>query len=213
MRWLVACEYSGRVRDALVAQGHDAYSCDFHPSERPSPRHIQGDVRPLLAEKWDGLIAHPDCTFHTLASVRWFTTIPARPAPGIFYGDARWDQWELAVEFFSLLQAQHHIPRIVIENPLMHGCSLAAVGRYSQIVHPWQFGHKELKSTCLWIKGLPLLTATDNVGPPPRDPVERRTWAVVHRMPPGPDRWKERSRTYQGIADAMAAQWGSCAHS
>lgn len=209
MNVLVACEYSGRVREAFRAQGHNAWSVDLLPSEDNSPFHITGDMWDFLRKrpKWDLIIAHPECTFHTLAGVRWFTTIPAKPAPGIFYGEARWEQWRKAVAFFKRIQALD-VPKLVIENPLMHGYSLNEVGKYSQIIQPWQFGHKEMKATALWVRGLPLLKPSRVVGPPPKDPIERRKWAKVHLASPGPLRWKERSRTYTGIARAFAAQWG-----
>jgi hypothetical protein len=204
---LVACEYSGRVRDAFRARGHEALSCDLHPTEVEGPHH-QGDVRELLNEAWDLVIAHPDCTFHTNASVRWFTTIPNKPKPGVFYGDARWSKWEEAVSFFQLFQNLTHVPKVAIENPIPHCYSRDALGDYTQVIQPWQFGHKEMKATCLWLKGLQPLQPTNIVGPPPRNVVERRKWAKCHQAPPGPNRWKERSRTYEGIAQAMAEQWG-----
>lgn len=211
MRVIVACEYSGRVREAFRRRGHDAISIDLLPAEDDSPHHIQDDMWKVLTSKrvrqTDLLIAHPECTFHTNASVRWFTTIPKHPKPGVFYGDARWGPWEEAVAFFQRIQALP-VPKLCIENPIMHKYSREAVGRCSQIIQPWMFGHKEMKATCLWLRGLPLLAPTRVVGPPPRDPIARRSWAKVHLASPGPDRWKQRSRTYPGIASGMAIQWG-----
>jgi hypothetical protein len=181
-------------------------SCDLLPAETPG-QHYEGDVLDILDYGWDLLIAHPVCTYHTNAAVRWFTTIPAKPKPGVVYGEDRWAEWDKAVEFFLKIR-DANVPKIAIENPIMHGYSREVVGDPTQIIQPWQFGHKEMKATCLWLKGLPNLKPTNIVGPPPADPIERRTWAKVHRASPGPNRWKERSRTYRGIAEAMADQWG-----
>lgn len=187
MRVLVACEYSGRVRDAFRAFGHDAWSCDLLPTERPG-QHYQGDIRFLLDAnrpwyyKWDLMIAHPPCTHLAVSGSRWFK-------------DKVKEQAE-ALAFVQMLM-DAPISRIAIENPI--SVISSRIRKPDQIIQPWQFGHGETKATCLWLKGLPKLTPT-NV-------VEGRE-ARVHRMPPGPDRWKERSRTYSGVAEAMAAQWG-----
>lgn len=183
MRVLVACEYSGRVRDAFLALGHDALSCDLLPTETPGP-HYQGDVRELLCQSWDLLIAHPPCTDLAVSGARHF---PAKRADG---------RQQRALDFVRQLMAAS-VPRIAIENPV--SVISSAIRKPDQVVQPWQFGHGEVKATCLWLKGLPPLRATEVV--PGRE-------ARVHRMPPSPDRWKERSRTYPGIARAMAAQWG-----
>lgn len=183
MRVLVACEYSGRVRDAFRAIGHDAVSCDLLPTEIDGP-HYQGDVRDLLYGSWDVLIAHPPCTHLAVSGARHFA---AKREDG---------RQQEALEFVRLLM-NAPIPRIAIENPI--SVISSEIRKPDQIIQPWQFGHGETKATCLWLKGLPKLTPTNIV-----DGREAR----VHRMPPSPDRWKERSRTYQGIADAMAAQWG-----
>lgn len=184
MRILVACEYSGAVRDAFRALGHDAMSCDLLPSERPGP-HYQGDVRDLLCDGWDLMIAHPPCTDLAVSGARHFA---AKIADG---------RQERALDFVrELLGAP--IPRIALENPV--SVISTHIRRPDQVIQPWQFGHGETKATCLWLKNLPPLVPTRIVsGREPR----------VHRMPPGPDRWKERSRTYQGIAAAMAQQWGA----
>lgn len=199
MRVLVACEYSGRVREAFRARGHDAWSCDLLPSEDCSPYHFKADVRAVMAWTkvrehwqtkaepfmWDLMIAHPPCTHLAVSGSRWFDE---KRATG--------EQQE-AIDFFLEL-ARAPIPRIAIENPV---CIMSSVWREpDQIIQPWQFGHGETKATCIWLKGLPPLTPTKIVaGREPR----------VHRMSPGPDRWEERSRTYEGIAEAMAQQWGN----
>jgi hypothetical protein len=195
MRILVACEYSGRVRQAFRDRGHDAWSCDLLPSEDNSPHHLIGDALIFAehglqkkgeywAQPWDLMIAHPPCTHLAVSGARWF---PEKRESG--------EQQE-AVDFFLSL-ARAPIPRIAIENPV---CIMSSVWRKpDQVIQPWQFGHGETKATCLWLKGLPHLVPTNIVsGRVPR----------VHMMSPGPDRWKERSRTYEGIAEAMADQWG-----
>jgi hypothetical protein len=179
-RWLIACEFSGIVRDAFLAAGHDAVSCDLLETERPGP-HIVGDVLELLNAGWYGLIAHPPCTHLAVSGARWFKNKIS----------AQLD----AVDFVrELLSAD--IPCIALENPI--GIISTWIRKPDQIIQPWQFGHGETKATCLWLKGLPLLKPTNIVlGRAPR----------VHFASPGPDRWKERSRTLSGIATAMAAQW------
>jgi hypothetical protein len=181
MRVLVACEFSGIVRDAFIAAGHDAVSCDLLPSEANGP-HIQGDVLPLLGFGWDLLVAHPPCTYLAVSGARWFKDRPLEQT--------------LALQFvYALLTAP--IPRVALENPV--SVISTRIRKPDQIVQPWMFGHGETKATCLWLKNLPKLVPTDIVeGRSPR----------VHHAPPGPDRWKERSRTLPGIAAAMAAQWG-----
>ena len=183
-RILVACEYSGVVRDAFIALGHDAMSCDFLPTEAPGP-HYQGDVRDVLDFPWDLMIAHPPCTHLSVSGARHFS-------------DKRLDGRQQAAASFFMLLARARIPRIAIENPV---CVMSSLWRRpDQVIQPWQFGHGETKATCLWLKNLPPLVPTDIVeGREPR----------IHRMPPGPDRWKERSRTFAGIGRAMAAQWGA----
>ena len=189
MRVLLACEFSGIVRDAFAARGHDAWSCDLLPEERPRPDkwngHYQGDVRELLADKsfeWDLMIAFPPCTHLASSGARWFK-------------DKRAEQAE-AIQFVRDLMAAP-IERIAIENPI--GVLSTAIRKPDQIIQPWQFGHGETKATCLWLKNLPHLKPTNIVdGRKPR----------VHYASPSPDRWKERSRTLSGIAEAMASQWG-----
>lgn len=189
MKVLVACEFSGIVRDAFAARGHDAWSCDLLPSERAG-KHAQCDVRKFLTayvEPWDLMIAHPPCTYLCNSGVRWLHTQSLR----------RQQMIEAAHFFKALLNAP--INRICVENPIPHKYAVDIIGeKYSQIIQPWQFGHPETKATCLWLKGLPKLKPTNIVsGRNPR----------VHFASPGPDRWKERSRTLPGIADAMAQQW------
>lgn len=184
MRVLVACEFSGVVRDAFRAKGHAAVSCDLLPTEQPGP-HYQGNVLDILGEGWDLMVAHPPCTDLAVSGARWF---PAKRADG--------SQERALVFVRALLDAP--IPRIALENPVSIISSV--IRKPDQIIQPWQFGHGEVKATCLWLKGLPKLMPTEIV--------EGRH-AKVHREPPGPDRWKNRSRTYPGIAAAMADQWGA----
>ena len=181
MRVLIACEYSGTVRDAFIARGHDALSCDLLPTERPGP-HYQGSVLDIIGDGWDLMIAHPPCTHLAVSGARWWK-------------DKQDEQAEALAFVRTLMDAL--IPRIAIENPISKIST--AIRKPDQIVQPWQYGHGETKATCLWLKGLPKLVPTQVV-----DGREAR----IHMMSPGPDRWKERSRTYQGIADAMASQWG-----
>lgn len=180
VRVLVACEYSGIVRDAFKAEGHNAMSCDLLPSERAG-NHYQGEVQDVLGEGWDLMIAHPPCTHLAVSGARWFK-------------DKQQEQAE-ALAFVQLL-LDAPIPRIALENPV--SVISSRIRKPDQIVQPWEYGHGETKATCLWLKGLPPLKPTNVV-----DGREQR----VHRMAPGPDRWKERSRTFTGIAEAMASQW------
>jgi len=181
MRILIACEYSGKVRDAFRKLGHDAISCDLLPTETPGP-HYRGDVMDILYDGWDMMIAHPPCTHLAVSGARWFA-------------EKQQEQGE-ALDFVRLLM-DATIPLIAIENPI--SIISSRIRKPDQIIQPWQFGHGETKATCLWLKGLPKLQPTNIV--------EGRE-ARIHKMPPGPDRWKKRSTTFQGIADAMAAQWG-----
>jgi len=185
MRVLVGCEYSGRVRQAFRNIGHDAWSCDLLESEDGSPFHIQGDVIPLLSEDWDLAIFHPPCTHLAVSGARHFKAKIA---------DGRQDE---ALEFVRFLM-NAPIKHICIENPI--SIISSRIRKPDQTIQPWQFGHGETKATCLWLKKLPRLIPTQIVSCR-----EQR----VHKMSPGPNRWKERSRTYPGIAAAMAEQWGS----
>ncbi len=197
MRVLVACEFSGTVRNAFAARGHDAWSCDLLPAEDGSNRHIVGDARDILDQGWDLLmVAHPPCTRLCNSGVRWLTKAP----PGRSLPEMRRDL-EVAADLFSTFW-NAPIERVCIENPVMHRHAKALIRNYqppAQSVQPWQFGHGETKRTCFWLRGLPPLTPTEIV-----DGREAR----VHRMPPGPDRRRARSRFFTGIAAAMAAQWG-----
>jgi len=196
MRVLVACEYSGRVRDAFIANGHDAISCDLLPTEQPGPHH-QGDIFDIIDQDWDLMVAHPPCTYLTNSGVRW-----------LYEKEGRWEQMREAAKFFSeLLNAG--IPRVAVENPVMHGYAREIVGsKATQTVQPWQFGHTENKRTGLWLRNLPALVPTDDVKHLMTGMAKKDT-DKVHYASPGKDRWKQRSTTYQGIADAMGAQWGA----
>lgn len=195
MRVLIACEFSGRTRDAFLKLGHDAMSCDLLPTDVPGP-HYQGDVKDILGDGWDLMIAHPDCTFLTNSGVCHLHTDPQR-----------WVKLFEGAEFFKeLLDAP--IPRKCIENPIPHRYARTLIGRkYDQIIHPWQFGHMEQKPTCLWLEGLSPLTPTNNVKEEMMK-LPMRERQRLHYLPPSPDRWKIRSTTYQGISDAFADQWG-----
>lgn len=197
MKILVACEFSGTVRDAFLARGHDAWSCDLLPDERGSNRHIRADVRSILNDGWDMLIvAHPPCTRLCNSGVRWLTV----PPPGRTIEDM-WTELDEGAALFSTLW-NAPVERVAVENPVMHKYAKERIRNYAppaQSVQPWQFGHGETKRTCLWLRNLPPLKPTDIV-----DGRAQR----VHRMPPGPDRWRERARFFPGIAAAMADQWG-----
>ena len=187
MRVLIACEYSGRVRDAFLKLGHEAMSCDLLPTDEPGP-HYQGDVRDVLDYPWDLMIAHPPCTDLSVSGARHFAV-------------KRMDGRQQSGASFFIMLAKSGIPRIAIENPV---CVMSSLWRKpDQVIQPWQFGHGETKATCLWLTGLPKLTPTDVV-----EGREQR----IHKMPPSADRWKLRSATFPGIADAMAAQWGTPAN-
>jgi len=193
---LVACEYSGTVRDAFIRGGHEAWSCDLLPTDAPGP-HIQGDVVPMLAQGWDLMIAHPPCTYMTNSGVTWLHKQPER-----------WAKLEDAARFFRALW-DAPISRIAIENPIMHKYAKQQIGglNQAQVVQPWMFGHMEQKATCLWLKNLPPLRQTKNVRAEMKllpDNQRQR----LHYLPPSADRWKLRSATYAGIAAAMAEQWG-----
>jgi hypothetical protein len=185
MRVLVACEFSGIVREAFQQAGHDAYSVDLLESEKPSLFHWQADVLSVLDLHWDLMIAHPPCTHLAVSGARWFKGKEVQQAQALGFVQA-------------LLDAP--IPRIALENPI--SVISSRIRKPDQIIQPWMFGHGEVKATCLWLKNLPKLEPTDVVeGRSPR----------VHHAAPSPDRWKERSRTLPGIAAAMASQWGGLA--
>ena len=206
MKILVACEFSGRVREAFRKQGHDAWSCDLLPADDNSPYHIQGDVLDHLADGWDLMIAHPPCTYLTNAGVTW---LYKHDEPRVLKRHwQRWGKMEEAAHFFRRLMLAP-IPLIAIENPIMHKYAVEIIGRrQDQVLQPYMFGHPERKATCLWLKGLPKLMPTNDVKEEmlklPKNIQQR-----LHYLPPSKDRWKLRSVTYQGIADAMAEQWGA----
>lgn len=195
MKVLVACEYSGKVRDAFIAKGHDAVSCDLLPTDQPGP-HIQGDVREVDFSIFDLVVAHPPCTYLTNAGVRWLHT-----------EQGRWEKMREAALFFRWLMMQP-VKKMAIENPIMHKYGVEIIGsRQDQVVQPWMFGHTESKGTGLWLKNLPQLKETKNVKAEMMQlPVSERN--RIHHLPPGVDRWKLRSTTFDGIAKAMADQWG-----
>ena len=186
MRVLIACEYSGRVRDAFRRRGHDAMSCDLLETEVPGP-HYQGPVEDVLHDGWDLMVAHPPCTYLAISGM-WATYRGKRP----------WQATDDALNFVRLLM-DAPIDRWAIENPV--SIISSAIRPPDQIIQPWEFGHGECKATCFWLKNLPRLKPTKHV-----EGREER----VHKMPPGPNRWKERSRTFEGVAEAMGEQWGNC---
>lgn len=231
MRVLIACEFSGIVRDAFIARGHDALSCDLLQSERPGP-HYQGDVRDILSDGWDLMVAHPPCTHLAVSGARWFKHKLREQAEALAFVQ-------------TLLDAP--IPRLALENPV--SIISSRIRRPDQIIQPWQFGHPESKTTCLWLKGLQPLRPTQTVRRPAWIPCEccedfictihqthaydcscpdievwarrgidpyseggrweNQTPSGQNKLGPSPTRWADRSRTYQGIADAMADQWGT----
>jgi hypothetical protein len=196
MKVLIACEYSGTVRDAFAKLGHDVWSCDLLPTDKPG-NHFNCDVRDVLYRDWDLLIGHPTCTFLCNSGVCHLHT-----------DKTRWKKMEEGAKFFKLLW-DAPIKKKCLENPIMHKYAKEIIGvNQSQIIQPYQFGHMESKATCLWLDNLPLLIPTNNVKKEmmklPKNKRER-----LHYLPPSPDRWKLRSLTYQGFADAMAIQWGT----
>jgi len=201
MRVLIACESSGTVRQAFRDRGHDAWSCDLLPADDASPYHVTGDAAEVLADRWDLLIAHPPCTYLTNAGACWLYDEDG----GV--NEERWELMRQGAAFFRLFW-ECKVPHVCIENPVMHGHASRLIGAdFAQSVQPWQFGHRECKRTCFWLRGLPLLQPTSDL--------QAETMALpyaercrLHCLPPGPDRWKIRSKTFEGIAAAMADQWG-----
>lgn len=186
MRILVACEESQAITIAFRNHGHTAFSCDLLPCSGGHPEwHLYGDFRKFIFQSWDMLIAHPPCTFLCNSGVRWLKGNPER-----------YEKMLEAAQFFKMMLS-FSIPYICVENPIPH--KHAQLPKYSQLIQPWQFGHGEKKATCLWLKGLPVLTPTDIVSGR-----EQRLW----KLPPSAERQKLRSKTYPGIAEAMASQWG-----
>lgn len=230
MRVLIACEYSGRVRDAFIKRGHQAMSCDHLPSETPGP-HYQGDIRDVLlcnawsdGHRWDLLIAHPPCTRLTNSGVRWLSEPPKKLAPWAYPAHEvaaysamnreerlqfMWKKLEEGALFYKLLR-DAPIPRKAIENPIMHCHARERIKiGFRQVVQPWWFGDPAFKATGLELIGLPPLTPTNKLIPPKKGTPEHKAWSRVHLASPGPNRWKDRSRTFCGIAEAMADQWGN----
>lgn len=195
MRVLIACEFSGVVREAFRALGHDAYSCDLLPSERPG-KHIQADFRSVAQDTWDFVGYHYECRVMANSGVRWLDTIPGRR-----------DELSEAAAIFNLTLRDTR-PGYA-ENSIMHCHARALIDRkQDQVIQPWHFGEPKFKATCLWLRGIPVLKNTNRLIPPLKGTPEHKQWSAVHRASPGPDRWKERSRTLPGIAKAMAWQWG-----
>jgi len=196
MKVLIACEYSGTVRDEFIKLGHDAISCDLLPSDKLGP-HYQGDIFDIIGGGYDLMIAHPPCTYLCNSGVSWL------------YKDVnRKEKMVYGAKFFKKL-LESNIPRICIENPIMHKYAKEIIGEnYTQLIQPYMFGHTESKATCLWLKNLPNLKETQNVKDEwkklPKNQAQR-----LHYLPPSKDRWKLRSTTFKGIAEAMAQQWGS----
>ncbi len=202
MRVLVACECSGEVRDAFLAFGHDAVSCDTKPTRKPGP-HYQGDVKDILGDAWDMLVAHPTCKFLTNAGVRWLY-IDGRKENGV--DQTRWDAMEEGVEFYKLFCDADHIPKRVVENPIMHEFAAARIGhRADQFVHPWWFGSPFQKATGLKLYGLPKLTRERERSSYAPGEIKQAVWL----MGPSPDREELRSNTDPQVARAMAQYWGA----
>ena len=195
MKVLIACEFSGVVRDAFAACGHEAMSCDLLPSDVPGP-HYCGDVRDVLDHGWDLMIAHPPCTYLAVSGLHWNKRRPERAA-----------LTEEALKFVQLL-LDASVPMIALENPI--GCISSRIRKPDQIIQPWQFGHDASKATCLWLKGLPLLQPTNVLPGGRKSRRSNQTASGQNKLPPSADRWKLRSLTYPGIAKAMAEQWGTC---
>jgi hypothetical protein len=226
LRVLIGCETSGVVRRAFAARGHDAWSCDLLPAEDGSNRHLVCDVRDILGDGWDLLaVMHPPCTRLCNSGVRWLTDPPANaPDLATTIEKAFWPalsrelkleiMWRLLDEGAALFSAVWNapIPRIAVENPVMHRHAKARIEGFqpaAQTVQPWWFGDAAFKATGLYVRGLPPLVPTNRLIPPARGTPAHKAWSAVHRASPGPHRWKQRSRTYPGIADAMADQWGA----
>ena len=209
LRVLIGCETSGVMRRAFAALGHDAWSCDLLPSDDGSNRHIRGDVRDHLADGWDLLVvAHPPCTRLCNSGVRWLSV----PPKGRTLDDMQAELIEGAALFTACWQAP--VGRVAVENPVMHKHARALLPDdlpRPQIVQPWWFGERACKATGFYLRGPPMLMPTDKLTPPKRGDADYAAWHAVHRASPGPDRWKLRSRTFEGVAAACAAQWGGYA--
>lgn len=191
MKILIACEFSGIVREAFAAHGHDAWSCDLLPSDRAG-NHITGDVLEVLDQGWDLMIAHPPCTHLAVSGAAWFARKQVEQAAALAFVECLWAA---------------PIRQIALENPVSVISTRSSLGKPTQIVQPWMFGHAERKTTCLWLKGLPKLIPTSDLKAE-TEARPKRQQNPLHYLGPSPDRWKLRSLTYEGIAHAMAAQWG-----
>lgn len=209
MRVLIGCETSGIVRRAFAKCGHDVWSCDLLPAEDGSNRHIVCDIRDILGDGWDLLaVMHPPCTRLCNSGVRWLHV----PPPGRTHTEM-WDELRAGAALFSACW-NAPVPRIAVENPVMHRHAKALIDNYeqpAQTVQPWWFGDPAFKATSFYLRGLEPLRATDRLTPPAKGTYAHKSWSAVHRASPGADRWKIRSRTFPGIAAAMAAQWGRIA--
>lgn len=202
MKVLVACEYSGVVRDAFIREGHEAISCDLLPSESNLGEHYQGDARDIIDDSFDLLIAHPPCTYLCNSGVSWLKK-----------DESRWQKLDEAADFFRLF-LEAPIPKICVENPVMHRYALERIGgvKQTQSIQPYQFGHDASKKTCLWLKNLPKLESTKYIEPRIVNGLKRwsnQTDSGQNNLGPSENRWKIRSATYKGVAKAMAKQW-SC---
>lgn len=209
LRILIGCETSGVMRRAFAARGHDVWSCDLLPAEDGSNRHIRGDVRDLLGDGWDLLaVMHPPCTRLCNSGVRWLSS----PPPGRSLAE----MWAELDEGAALFSACWNAPieRVAVENPIMHRHAKERIVNYqapAQTVQPWWFGEPFFKATSFYLRGLPPLVPTNRLTPPKPGTDAHKAWSAIHRAPPGPDRWKFRSRTFDGIAQAAADQWGGFA--
>lgn len=208
MHVLIACEYTGAMRRAFRARGHDAWSCDLLPAQDGDKHHVQGDCREvILKHEWDLIVARPPCTFLCNSGVRWLYG-----GKGDKRDLERWKQMIDGAEFFKWLLERPSCPFIAVENPIIHVYAKDIIGRGpDQIVQPWWFGDPAFKATGWWLRGLPLLVPTNKLRPPKPGTVEHKAWSKVHRASPGPNRWAERSATFPGIAAATAEQWGDYA--
>lgn len=206
MNILVACEYSGVVRRAFARRGHSVWSCDLLPSDDDSAHHIIGDVSTIINRGWDLLIGHPPCTYMANSGVSHL--VKKDPITGdIIFNKQRYNNLIEATNFFLKLY-NANVAKIAIENPIMHKYAKGLIGvQQSQVIQPWMFGHMEQKATCLWLRGLPLLQETSNVKKEMLE-LPSNVRQRLHFLPPSKDRWKIRSRTFDGIANAMAEQWG-----
>jgi len=198
MRVLIACEFSGIVRDEFAKRGHEAYSCDLLPSER-SGKHIIGKFQSVIQESWDFIGFHYECRVMANSGVQWLHTTPGR-----------WDELREAADVFNVTLRDSRLG--YSENSIMHCHAKKLIDReQDQVVQPWHFGVPRFKATCLWLRNIPRLARTNVLTPPAKGTEEHKRWSAVHRCPPGKDRWKERSRTFAGVAIAMAEQWGNYA--